>query len=258
MPNVRAMRSEIGNSLSHQLTLQLRVSSRWEITLYPFALVTLIIRESTRGRFFANCVHVTLVGSFMVISTRWSNIHLPQASKTFNFIESRMTNEKEATLRKWLLANSHIFVTQETGRVLHLTEVATAKQIALDLNSVEAMEYKADSITGAHYCVLLLENGHQLVLCQQGFAFAPDFRSTGPIELPSTVFCMTDFNHFYGQLKHNAIEHPEDRRRSTDLVLLSIALLEGARNVGIDVDFETKRVERILEAIEKETVPECS
>ncbi len=167
-----------------------------------------------------------------------------------------MNSDQETSLRQWLASNSRIFATQDDGRTLHLMELSSGKQIALGLGSVETMEAKSDGITGATYVVLLLENGHQLVLCQQGFAFAPDFRSTGPIELPSAVFCMSDFKNFYGQLKHNAIEHPEDGRRSADMIMLLISLLEGARNVGIDVDAESDRVERILEAIEKETIPE--
>lgn len=167
-----------------------------------------------------------------------------------------MNSDQEKTLRQWLAANNRIFVVQEDGRVLNIMEVASGKQIALRLGGVEAMEHKLDSVTGANYCVLLLDNGHQLVLCQQGFAFAPDFRSTGPIELPSAVFCMTDFRNFFGQLKHNAIEHPEDTRKSADLIMLLISLLEGARNVGMDVDAESGRVERILEAIEKEASPD--
>ena len=166
-----------------------------------------------------------------------------------------MNPEQENTLRQWLVANNRIFATQDDGRVLHIMELSSGMQIGLTLGGVEAMEYKADSVTGGHYCVLLLENGHQLVLCPQGFAFAPDFRSTGPIELPSTVFCMTDFKNLYDQLKHNAIEHPEDRRKSADLVMLLISVLEGARNVGMEVDKESARVERILEAIEKEVIP---
>ena len=169
-----------------------------------------------------------------------------------------MNSDQEKTLRQWLLGNARLFATQDEGRVLHLMELSSGKQIRLDLGSVEGMEAKADGVTGASYLVLLLENGHQLVLCQQGFAFAPDFRSTGPLELPTAVFCMTDFKNFYDQLKHNAIEHPEDRRKSADMVMLLISLLEGARNVGMDVDAESDRVERILEAIEKETPPDES
>ena len=45
-------------------------------------------------------------------------------------------------------------------------------------------------------------------------------------------------------------------RDGVELVMVLIALLDGARNVGLDVDKETERVEILLEALEKQRIPE--
>ena len=163
---------------------------------------------------------------------------------------------QEKALRRWLHDASRVFAAEEDGPNVRVMELATGKQLLLDLRAIELAESRMDSVSGNPYWIVVLPTGHQLVLCEHGFAFAPDFRNTGAIELPSSVFCLADFRRMIAQLKENAVEHPEDRRGSVDLVMVLIALLDGARNVGLDVDAESERVERLLEAIEKQSISE--
>ena len=167
-----------------------------------------------------------------------------------------MTSPHQTTIRTWLLQHPRVFAFQEEGNQWHVLELGSGKQLPLTPAAVEAMEVRVDSDTGASYLVLMLESGAQLVLSQQGFAFSPDFQNTGPMELPVAVFCLADFHQLYAKLNHLVDDHPEEPRQALDLVMLLIALLDGARNVGLDVESETRRVEKILEALETGTHPE--
>jgi hypothetical protein len=149
-----------------------------------------------------------------------------------------------------------VFAFQEDGNQWHLLEIGSGKQLALTPGAIEAVESRVDSETNASYLVLMLESGAQLVLSRQGFAFSPDFQNTGPMELPVTVFCLADFHQLYAKLRHLVDDHPEEPRQALDLVMLLIALLDGGRNVGLDVESETRRVEKILEGLESGTRPE--
>ena len=167
-----------------------------------------------------------------------------------------MISPHDTTIRKWLLQHPRVFAFQEEGTKWHLLEIGSGKQLPLTPGAIEALESRVDTETGASYLVLMLENGAQLVLSQQGFAFSPDFQNTGPMELPVAVFCLGDFHQLYAKLKHLVDDHPDQPRQALDLVMLLIALLDGARKVGLDVDAETRRVDKILEALESGTRPE--
>ena len=167
-----------------------------------------------------------------------------------------MSDQVKSMILKWVAQNPGVFAVQEEGAQLHLMEYFSGKQRALIPATIESAELKQNPEKRGDYLVLLLETGHQLVLCPQGFAFAPDFTNTGPMELPVAVFCMADYQRMYQSLKHLAYDHPEQGRDGIELVMVLIALLDGARNAGLEVDKETERVEVLLEALEKQRVPE--
>ena len=104
-----------------------------------------------------------------------------------------MSIDRKQTIRKWVLEHPRVIALVEEGTTFQLLELASGKQLTLRLESIEALELKIDGETKAGYLVLLLDTGYQLVLCQQGFAFEPDFTSTGPIEMPVSVLCMADY-----------------------------------------------------------------
>jgi hypothetical protein len=65
---------------------------------------------------------------------------------------------------------------------------------------------------------------------------------------------MRDFYNLFQKLKHMAAE--EDRRREAlDLVMILIAVLDGGRGVGLDLDPETREVEAILDQLENKRTP---
>jgi hypothetical protein len=113
----------------------------------------------------------------------------------------------------------------------------------------EVIERKNSLKPNENYLVLMMESGQQLVMAPQGFAFPPDFTNTGPLPLPSQVYCTRDYQDLFEKLKWVSGE-AERRREALDLVMTLIALLDGARGAGLEVDQETRAVEAILKQLE--------
>ena len=154
-------------------------------------------------------------------------------------------------IAQWLTGHPGIFQHQLEGETLQLREIVTGKTRSLQPGEIQHLEFKQNSLKPQEeYLLLLLERGRQLVLAPQGFVFAPDFSNTGPLSLPSQVYCLQDYHQLYSQLSHVAAE-PDRRRDALDLVMVLIAILDGARAVGLEVDEETRKVDQILEALEK-------
>ena len=155
----------------------------------------------------------------------------------------------------WLKKNPGIFSFREEGANLELKENFSQKTRLIRAGEVEKLEEKSNSAQpGQTYLVFMFASGKQLALAPQGFVFPPDFTNTGPLPLPSPVYCMQDFNGIFNQLKHVASE-PDRKREALDIILFLIALLDGARAAGLDVDDETHAVEAILADLEKGATP---
>lgn len=159
-------------------------------------------------------------------------------------------------LLRWLSTHPGVFSFQEAGGKLLLLELSSGKVLTLHRVQVEQLEEKMNTVLpGETYILILLQNGQQLVLSSHGFAFPPDFINTGPMPLPSQVYCMEDFHHLFNKLKHLASE-AERREEAIALILLLIAILDGARAVGLEMDQESRGVDFILERLETEqTIP---
>ena len=154
-------------------------------------------------------------------------------------------------MRRWLKQRPGIFSYREEGDDLVLLELFSAKTRRLKASEIQAIEERSNSLNPAEtYVLLLLNSGAQLVLSAQGFAFPPDFSNTGPLPLPNQVYCMQDYHQLMNQLRHVAAE--ADRGRAAlDIILVLIALLDGARAAGLEVDAEAQAVDEILSTLEK-------
>lgn len=152
------------------------------------------------------------------------------------------------TIRGWLHAHPGLFGMEESDGNLVLFELAHQKLITLEPGHLERVEERPNAqFPSQSYLILLFENGKQLVLCDQGFAFPPDTTNTGPLEIPTAVFCLRDFHHMVSQLLQL---EPERRKEMVDIVMILIALLDGARGVGLEVGKEEREVEGYLKRIE--------
>jgi hypothetical protein len=156
-------------------------------------------------------------------------------------------------IKNWCQTHPGIFSLREDGRALTLQELYAQKDLTLKENQIQSVVHKQNTLKpNEDYLVLLLESGQQLVLAPQGFVFPPDFTNTGPLPLPSQVYCFRDYQDLYEKLKWVAAE-PDRRREALDLIMILIALLDGARKVGMEVDQETQAVEAILNQLEATT-----
>ena len=154
-------------------------------------------------------------------------------------------------IKQWCQAHPGIFTIREEGKALTLHELYSQKDRTLKENQIRDVFHKQNTLKpNEDYLLILLESGGQLVLAPQGFVFPPDFLNTGPLPLPSQVYCFRDYQDLYEKLKWVTGE-ADRRREALDLVMILIALLDGARGVGLKVDQETRAVESILEQLER-------
>ena len=159
--------------------------------------------------------------------------------------------QKLATIRAYADAHRHAVLFDEPGDTLF--DMFAAKSLPLESNELERVEERKDRDTGLPYLLLAYGTGHQLALSDAGVAFAPDRRNSGPVEdLPPAV-CLRDFRALLDRLEHELYGHPEREpsRDSAKLVLMCIAVLDGARAAGFDVSREERQLERDLAELER-------
>lgn len=147
----------------------------------------------------------------------------------------------------WVAQRPQVLLCEVQSDGATLYDVRAAKHLTLTRHAVEHLAEKKDRQTGASYLVLQLATGAQLVLCDQGFAFAPSFVNTGPLPIPTEVLCMRDYHTILAQV-HTA--DPARRGEAVQLVMVLIALLDGARAVGLDVSREERTVDEALRRLE--------
>ena len=88
------------------------------------------------------------------------------------------------------------------------------------------------------------------MLADVGFAFAPSTASTGPMpDLPAVV-CFRDFTHLAQGIEALLAEEGREKE-ALGAVLVSIALLDGARAAGLAVGREERRLDALLRALEE-------
>jgi hypothetical protein len=133
-----------------------------------------------------------------------------------------------------------------------LLEVFSGKTLPLDWGRIEGVAEARNGDTGAPYLALLRDDGRQVILADVGIAFEPLASATGPLPgLPSLV-CFRDFAATAGRIEHQLVDHAGEpvTRDHLDLFLFLLAVVDGARAVGLDVSREERRLERILGEIE--------
>ena len=114
-------------------------------------------------------------------------------------------------------------------------------------------EEKIHPETKGTYLVLLFDNGAQIALVEPGgVAFAPSTVNSGPVDNLPPVTCLGDFLTLKARIDHYLYEHPDDPpRECLNLVMICIAILDGARAVGFDVADMERELETALSEFEK-------
>lgn len=167
-----------------------------------------------------------------------------------------MAPTPQEQIRFWLQSHPGVFNLREEGNHWVLQENFSLKKISLSGNQIQEVVQKTNRLRpGESYLILRLDSGTQLVLAPQGFAFPPNFSNTGPLPLPSQVYCMQDFQDLFKKLRHVGAESNR-RREALDLIMILIAILDGAKAVGLEVGEEERKVEGVLSVLEKGEVLE--
>ncbi|MHB1845472.1 MAG: hypothetical protein ACYCWW_11635 [Deltaproteobacteria bacterium] len=167
-------------------------------------------------------------------------------------------SEVSETIRRWCAAHpgSVLFGPGPGPSEATLFDVFSGKSLAFDPGTVTSLEERQNRETGGSYLSIGFDDGRALALAGPGLAFAPDPRNSGPLaSLPSAV-CLRDFAAVTGKLRHILDAHRDEgvTREELDMAMFCIALLDGARAIGLEVSREEATVEALLTRLEKPAV----
>jgi hypothetical protein len=164
-------------------------------------------------------------------------------------------SEKLATIRAFCAGSNPVVLFDEPGDAL--LDLASGKSLPLDAAKLDKVERRVNPETQASYLALSWESGRQVALAEMGVAFAPDLRNTGPLPELTEVVCFRDFYGLRDRLKHQLYGHREQEptRDTVKLLMMCIAIVDGARAVGFEVGSEERELEVHLKELEKRAPP---
>ncbi len=135
-----------------------------------------------------------------------------------------------------------------------LLDVASGKSIVLPWRDAKDFEEKVHPETKDAYLVLLFENGNQIALVDPGgVAFEPSTANTGPLPHLPPVVCLRDFYTLKQRVDHYLTAHKNEAapKECVDLVMICIAILDGARAVGFEVGDLEGELDKSLRELER-------
>lgn len=138
----------------------------------------------------------------------------------------------------------------DDGNGARLLEPGSGKELRVRWDELGQADEKRSDLRAAPYLVLVWQDQRQVALADVGFAFAPSTANTGPLpDLPQTL-CFRDFRHL-SQGIEQLLQEEGREKEALGGILLCIALLDGARAVGLEVSREERRLEKLLKALEQ-------
>jgi len=157
--------------------------------------------------------------------------------------------ELSNVIQRWLKDYPRIFLSKDIPFGIRLREITTTKERTILWNQTIQWRRKSNPTGEPDYINLVFEDGHELILCHAGFAFAPSYNTVGDtVSLPQVV-CFQDYLRFKHHLDH--LYQDESRRGESLQSLMScLAILEGAALVGLDISAEEKELEPILKFLD--------
>jgi hypothetical protein len=163
----------------------------------------------------------------------------------------------KSIVRQWTAGhNQAVLFDDESATSFMLLDVASGKNLKLSWHELDAFEEKTHPETGDRYLVLLFDNGQQIALVDPGgVAFAPSIENSGPVKDLPPVVCLRDVFTLKQRIDHYLYDHPDEPppRECLDLIMVCIAILDGARAVGFDVADLEDELERSLNELERRT-----
>jgi hypothetical protein len=165
-----------------------------------------------------------------------------------------LVDNAKLKVRAWTEIHKHAAIYDEENS--NLLDVASGKHVNLSWRDVKAFEEKIHPETQDRYLLLLFENGAQIALADPGgVAFAPVTENSGPVQGLPPVVCLSDFNTLKQRVEHYLYDHPDEPppRECLDMVMICIAILDGAHAVGFDVGDMERELEQLLTEFERRT-----
>jgi hypothetical protein len=153
------------------------------------------------------------------------------------------------TISAWLKKNPFVFRQRVDGTIFTLIEMASGKQIEIDAAHVSAFRLTPHPQGLGDYLNLMMNSGKEIVLCHAGVAFSPSFTSTGPLPDAPPVSCLQDYYRLLGNLKE-IMDDPTQRLATLTLFNVLISVLDGAREIGLDVGVEEEALDKLLTEFE--------
>lgn len=161
-------------------------------------------------------------------------------------------NRVKSAVRRWADGHPHAVLYDDVAATL--LDVVSGKSIKLQWRDLTAFEEKTHPETGDVYYVLLFDDGAQLALVDPGgIGFAPSTENSGSVQGLPGVVCLNDFLTLKGRVDHYLHDHPDEPppRECLDMMMICIAILDGARAVGFDVADLEQNLDKSLDEIEK-------
>jgi hypothetical protein len=167
---------------------------------------------------------------------------------------SDAVEQAKQKVRQWVERHRHAVLYDEESSTL--LDVASGKSVHLPWRDVKSFEEKVHPETKDAFLVLLFEDGRQIALVDPGgVAFEPAIINSGPLDGLPTVVCLRDFLTLKQRIDHYLYEHREDAppKECLDLVMICIAMLDGARAAGFDIGDLEEELEKSLRELETRT-----
>ena len=163
-------------------------------------------------------------------------------------------DEARQKVRLWADSHRQAVLYDDSDAILF--DVASGKRLKLDWSALAGYEEKVHPETQEPYLVLLFEDGTQISLVEPGgVAFAPTTINSGPVDNLPAVVCLRDLIMLKQRVDHYLFDHPDDAppRECLNLIMVGIAILDGARAVGFDVGDLEGELEKSLDEVERRT-----
>jgi hypothetical protein len=160
--------------------------------------------------------------------------------------------EARSKVNEWAQVHRQVVLYDDGNS--ELLDVFSGKSIDVPWGDLKAFEEKIHPETKDNYLVLLFDSGNQIALVDPGgVAFPPSDVNTGPLPDLPPVTCLRDFYTLKQRIDHYLVEHRDEPvpSEALDLVMICIAILDGARAVGFDVGELEEDLEKALREIER-------
>ena len=166
------------------------------------------------------------------------------------------THVERAKLKVAEWADKHRRAALYEKETATLLDVASGKTVQIPWRELKAFEEKLHPETKEGYLVLMFEDGRQIALVDPGgVAFEPATMNTGPLSDLPPVACLRDYHTLQQRVDHYLYEHRDDAppKECLDLVMICLAILDGARAVGFDVGDLEAELDKSLRELERRT-----